>query len=169
MFVTNAALAYYPQLLRGSPRAPSMGAPVVDTAPDFTLKVIAENKRFTLSSLRGKIVLMNFWISWCPTCNAEQAEVERVWKTHYKDSDVVFVGVDLPEPEEDAIAYIRKYNVSYVNLIDKEGEIIFRYGVRVTPTTIFITKDGRIAFSYEGPLEEKQIHSFIEYTRRLSG
>lgn len=168
MILTNATLAYYPQVLRTNPRSPASNAPIVDIAPDFSLKVIGENKDFALSELRGKIVLMSFWISWCPACNAEQPELERVWRMHYKDGgEVVFLGVDLPEPEEDAIHYLKKYNVSYVNVGDPDGLVIFLYGVRVTPTTFFITKEGKIAFKYEGPLEEKQIHSFIEFTRRF--
>ena len=138
---------------------------VLFEAPDFSLPLYNEDKYLSLSDYRGKTVILNFWASWCVSCRLEAPGLEKTWKT-FKDQDVVLIGINLQESPREIQKFIDENSITYPVVIDKEAETVFKYGVRIVPTTIFINKDGLVVYVYEGLLNEEQLISLIKYTQR---
>ena len=124
---------------------------------DFTL---FDGNQLALSDLRGKAVVLNFWASWCPPCKEEARDLEQAWES-YQDRGVVFVGVDIQDTEEDALAFIKEYGITYPNGQDTSGDIAARYGITGVPETFFITKDGKVNRHWIGAINERQLSAFI--------
>src|SRR5512134_1224010 len=80
-------------------------------APDFSLTAF-DGRAVTLSQLRGQVVIINFWASWCPPCREEAAYLESTWRK-YKDQGVIFIGVDYVDAEPSALAYIDEFDITY--------------------------------------------------------
>ena len=123
---------------------------VASPAPSFTLTLF-DGKRITLDDFRGKAVLLNFWASWCVPCRAEAQALETAWQ-RYKDRDVVLVGVNIQDKEEDARAFLKEFGVTYLNGRDSSGNIAIDYGVWGIPETFFIDTRGRITYKHAGEL-----------------
>jgi cytochrome c biogenesis protein CcmG/thiol:disulfide interchange protein DsbE len=129
-------------------------------APDFTITTFKGDK-ISLKDLRGKPVVINFWASWCPPCRVEAPLLEHTWRA-YKDRGVVFLGIDLQDKLEDALAYLREFNVTYPNGPDPTGEISINYGVSGLPVTFFVSKSGMIVRRWVGAIERSVLISAIE-------
>jgi cytochrome c biogenesis protein CcmG/thiol:disulfide interchange protein DsbE len=82
-------------------------------APDFTLSLF-DGGQITLGDLRGQVVVLNVWASWCPPCRDEAPVLERAWRA-YRDRGVTFVGVDYMDTEPAALAYIAEFDITYPN------------------------------------------------------
>ena len=128
-------------------------------APDFTLKTF-EGATISLSDLRGRPVVINFWASWCPPCRVEAPLLERTWRA-YKGRGVAFIGVDLQDRLEDALRYIREFDITYPNGPDPTGEISINYGVSGLPVTFFVSKKGEILRRWVGAIEQEMLISAI--------
>jgi cytochrome c biogenesis protein CcmG, thiol:disulfide interchange protein DsbE len=128
-------------------------------ASDFTLDLFNGDK-LKLSDLRGKAVLLNFWASWCMPCRDEAPMLEASWKI-YKDKRVVFIGIDVWDDKDSALAYLKQFGGGYVNGIDPKGEIAVDYGVGGVPETYFIDASGKIVGKYTGPLTDEMIDHFM--------
>lgn len=124
-----------------------------------------DGKKLTLEDLRGKTVFLNFWASWCPPCRAEARDLEAVWQK-VKDSDVVFLGIDIQDTEEDARAYLREFNITYPNGRDLSGKAAVDYGVWGIPETFFIDPQGRITYKHVGSLGSALITAKLDEARR---
>jgi len=129
-------------------------------APNFTIELFDGNA-LTLSDLRGQPVLVNFWASWCPPCREEAADVEKVWRD-YKDRGVVFVGVNVSDARQDALDYIKEFDITYSNGPDQGKKIYNTYGVTGFPETFFVNRQGIIVRKYVGPLDEQTLAAFVE-------
>lgn len=129
-------------------------------ATDFTLTLFSGEK-VTLSSLKGRPVVLNFWASWCPPCRDEAPTLEKVWR-NYKDKGVVFIGVDIQDTEQKALAFIQEFDITYPNGPDTGGRIASNYGITGVPETFFINRDGIIVSRWIGAISEKMLVSRIE-------
>ncbi|MBI4527048.1 MAG: TlpA family protein disulfide reductase [Deltaproteobacteria bacterium] len=118
-------------------------------APSFMLMLFDEST-IRLEDLRGKVVFLNFWASWCLPCRAEAKTLEAAWKK-YKDRNVVFLGVNIQDKEDDARAFIKEFEITYRNGRDT-GRIAVDYGVWGIPETFFIDRQGRITYKHVGSL-----------------
>lgn len=119
---------------------------VGDMAPDFTLKY-TDGSEFTLSALRGKVVMLQFTASWCSICRGEMPHIEsRIWQPHKDNADFVLVGVDREEPREVVEEYTAKLGTTYPMLLDDKGDVFASYAVRKSGITrnVLIDRDGRI-------------------------
>ena len=132
-------------------------------APQFVLPLFDqfEENEILLSDLRGQVVVVNFWASWCVECYKEAALLEQAWQD-YKDQGVMFVGVDHLDTEKEALAYMEKYGITYPSGPDIGGHIADDYGITGVPETIFIDKDGNVAHIQIGPIEKPQLYSLLE-------
>jgi cytochrome c biogenesis protein CcmG/thiol:disulfide interchange protein DsbE len=83
-------------------------------APNFTLTTFA-GEEISLSSLKGKVVLVNFWASWCKPCEEEAADLESAWRYYQPGGEVVFLGVDYVDTESSALDYLQKFDITYPN------------------------------------------------------
>ena len=127
-------------------RTPLLGKP----AGPFTLTLF-DGGRLRSEDLRGKVVFLNFWASWCPPCRAEARTLEAAWQK-YKNDGVVFVGVDTQDKEPDARAFLEEFRITYPNVIDQGNRVAIDYGVWGVPETFFIDGEGRVTYKHVGAL-----------------
>ena len=153
-------------------RVPSaVGAPLSSSpspregflAPDFTLDTL-QGEKVTLSDLRGKIVLINLWATWCPPCRAEMPALEKSYEL-YKDSGVVILGVNLTnqDSEKDVSRFVEEFGLTFPILLDRDGNVSALYQLMGLPTTYFVNREGIIrTVVVGGPMSETFIRSKIE-------
>lgn len=110
---------------------------------------------FSLAGQRGKVVVVNFWASWCVPCRDEAPMLERVWK-RYKDRGVVFLGVGYVDTDAKAIEFIDEFKITYPNGPDLATEISQKYHIKGIPETFFVGKDGQLYGNYIGPFPNEQ-------------
>jgi cytochrome c biogenesis protein CcmG/thiol:disulfide interchange protein DsbE len=129
-------------------------------APDFILTTF-KGTTISLEDLRGKPVVINFWASWCPPCRIEAPLIERTWRV-YKNRGLIFLGVNIQDRKQDALNYIREFDITYPNGPDPTGEISIDYGVSGLPVTFFVARDGEIVRRWVGAIERSVLISSIE-------
>jgi cytochrome c biogenesis protein CcmG/thiol:disulfide interchange protein DsbE len=129
-------------------------------APDFTLTTF-KGTTISLEELRGKPVVINFWASWCPPCRIEAPLIERTWRA-YKTHGPIFIGVNIQDRKEDALNYIREFDITYPNGPDPTGEIAIDYGVSGLPVTFFVSRRGEVVRRWVGAIEKSMLISSIE-------
>jgi cytochrome c biogenesis protein CcmG/thiol:disulfide interchange protein DsbE len=123
---------------------------IAKPAPPFTLTLF-DGRTMALEELRGKVVFLNFWASWCPPCRAEARMLEAAW-LKYRDQGVVFLGVNIQDEEESARGFIREFAITYPNGLDRGARIAIEYGVWGLPETFFVDREGRITYKHVGAL-----------------
>jgi len=129
-------------------------------APDFSLTGF-DGRTVTLSEMRGQVVIVNFWASWCTPCRDEAAYLENTWRK-YKDQGVIFIGVDYVDTEKEALAYIQEFDITYLNGPDLKTRISQAYNIKGVPETYFIAKNGELRGMHIGPLVSPQLDNKIE-------
>lgn len=112
-------------------------------APDFTL-TDKNGKKVTLSSFRGKVVLLNFWATWCPPCRQEMPSMEKLFQSFHDRTDFVMLAVDSQEPLTTVEPFLKKYGYTFPILLDTTGEVGSMYSVTGIPTTYLIDAQGRV-------------------------
>lgn len=111
-------------------------------APNFTL-TSTTGEPFTLADLRGKVVLINFWATWCPPCRAEMPAIDAAYRAS-KDAGFIVLAVDQMESADIVNAFRAKYNLSFPLLLDSDGSINRQYLVSALPTSFFVDRKGVI-------------------------
>ncbi|MBI2907762.1 MAG: redoxin domain-containing protein [Chloroflexi bacterium] len=130
------------------------------TAPDFTLTSLS-GETVSLSSLRGKAVLINFWASWCDPCRAEMPGMEKVWK-ELKDQGMVILAINEREDKETAGKFVKELGLTFPILLDP-GEVVFNtYRVTLFPSSFFIDREGVIRYMTVGQMSESTVRSRIK-------
>jgi cytochrome c biogenesis protein CcmG, thiol:disulfide interchange protein DsbE len=129
-------------------------------APDFTLTSF-DGDTVTLSELRGQVVIINFWASWCPPCREEAPYLESTWRK-YKDKGVFFIGVDYVDTEKEALAYIDEFDITYFNGPDVGTRISQDYRMDGVPETYYVAKNGELRGIKIGPLFPPVLDQKIE-------
>lgn len=139
------------------PASPREGFP----APDLTLDQIGGGQ-VTLSQLRGKVVMVNLWASWCAPCRIEMPAIEKVYRA-YKDQGFVVLGVNstFQDSEPDAIAFVQEMNLTFPILLDRTGSVSHRYQLRALPSTYFLDRKGVIRVAVFGSMNEALIESKV--------
>ena len=132
-------------------------------APDFTLDTL-QGEKVTLSHLRGKIVVVNFWATWCLPCRKETPALEKAYE-QYKDSGMVILGVNLTDQDSvsEVESFIQESKLTYPILLDRDGSISNLYQIQGLPMTFFINREGIIrTVVVGGPMSETFIRTKIE-------
>ncbi len=129
-------------------------------APDFTLTDY-QGQSIRLSDLRGKVVIINFWASWCPPCREEAAYLEQTWRK-YKDQGVVFIGVDYVDTKKAALAYIAEFDITYFNGPDLGTRIAQAYNIKGVPETYYVDRNGTLRGMHIGPLTAPELDEKID-------
>ncbi len=114
-------------------------------APDFTLTSFS-GETYTLSQLQGKVVLVNFWASWCKPCEQEAADLEAAWRYYQPRQDVVFLGIAWTDTESKSFGYLQKFDITYPNGPDLGTRISQAYRTTGVPETYIIDKNGELAY-----------------------
>ena len=137
--------------------SPLVGRP----ASPFSLTTF-DGKPLALEALRGHVVVVNFWASWCyPACYEEAPSLERAWKS-YKDRGLVVVGVNFQDKDEPARRFLSQFGHTFPNAPDPAGRVSVDYGVYGVPETYFIDRQGRIRFKKVGPVTDELLKQQIE-------
>jgi cytochrome c biogenesis protein CcmG/thiol:disulfide interchange protein DsbE len=126
------------KVAQGSQNEAKIGKP----APDFTLGRLDRPGSLQLSSLRGKVVVLNFWASWCQPCKLEAPDLAASAKKW--SGRVVVLGVDVNDPRGDARGFMRKYGITYPIVHDNKNVTSPKYGLTGLPETFFLDRRGRI-------------------------
>lgn len=157
-------------LLAVAVRQRGAGPLATGAAPDFTLTSF-DGQTYTLSELKGRPVVINFWASWCVPCRDEAPALQRAWET-YKDRGVLILGVDYVDTETDALKFIAEFKQTYPNGPDLATKISQAYKISGVPETYFVGADGkllpgiddngRVKGNYIGPLPEEVLIARIE-------
>jgi cytochrome c biogenesis protein CcmG/thiol:disulfide interchange protein DsbE len=148
----------------GLGRDPSViASPLVGRmAPNFTLSQL-DGPPMTLSRLRGQVVVINFWASWCAECKVEQAALDQTWQ-QFQDSGVVVVGVNFEDETAAARGYVRTADVTYPVVEDADSSTALAYGLRGVPETFIVNRSGRVVNRIIGPVEAAALTSAINST-----
>jgi cytochrome c biogenesis protein CcmG/thiol:disulfide interchange protein DsbE len=117
-------------------------------APAFTRSRVGSPGTLSLAELRGKVVVLNFWQSYCPPCTHEAPTVSAVSKK-WAGKNVVFVGVDEQDLPGPALKFMKRFEISYPVIAD-DGPLIGHYGVTGYPETFFIDRHGRLVPAVQG-------------------
>ncbi|MGI8404367.1 MAG: TlpA family protein disulfide reductase [Thermomicrobiales bacterium] len=148
----------------------TVGAEAVRPAPEFALSLF-DGGTFNLADHRGKVVVVNFWASWCVPCKEEMPELQAVAAS--PPANVVFVGVDArSDKEADARAFAEKYGVTYaigrdtVGGDELRGAIEQAYGIPGYPATIVIDPNGDVSAIKIGAITKDELNSYIAKARK---
>jgi thiol-disulfide isomerase/thioredoxin len=117
--------------------------------PDFTL-VDPSGKKVSLKDYRGKVVLLNFWASWCVPCREEMPAMERLYD-QYKNKGFTIVAVNVKDNQKDASAFLKNLKITYPVMVDPDGEVGLLYGAWGLPTTYLIGPKGEGLARIWGP------------------
>ncbi len=152
-----ALLAYG---FRTDPRA--IPSPLVDRpAAQFALRTF-DGQPLGLDALAGKVVVLNFWASWCyPACYEEAPTLERGWE-RYKDRGVVMLGVNVQDKEEPARKFLAQFGHTFPNAPDPGGRVSVDYGVYGVPETFFIDRKGRIRAKHVGAITDDVFRTQVD-------
>ena len=148
-------------------RARNTTQPTSGVAPDFTLKVYPGydgglgKPEVRLADLRGKVVFINFWASWCVPCREEQPTLEKVWQ-QYRDKGVVFVGIDYVDTEPAALQYLAEFKVSYPNGADLGTKISPKYHIQGVPESFLVDRQGNIVLFKIAPIGDAELTAALD-------
>jgi peroxiredoxin len=131
-------------------------------APEFKLMSL-DGTPMSLADLRGKVVLLNFWATWCAPCVSEMPELNALYRQYGDEKDFVVVGVNLREQPAEVASFARKRNIAFPLLLDRDGHVTGRdYRVRTLPASVIIDREGHIRDSWSGPLLREALLARLE-------
>jgi cytochrome c biogenesis protein CcmG, thiol:disulfide interchange protein DsbE len=132
-------------------------------APDFSLETLS-GETYTLSTLRGSVVVVNLWASWCPPCRAEMPAIQHVYEK-YKGEGLVVLAVNATSQDNIAAvdAFIAEHGLTFPVVMDTDGKVASLYHLSSLPTTFFIGRDGMIReVTPGGPISEASLRATVE-------
>lgn len=139
---------------------PGVVARVNSPAPTFTLTTPTGGK-VSLKDYAGKPIMLNFWATWCPPCQAEMPFIQFAAQ-QYQDTGLSVIGIDVQEDPILVSQYMSRLNLSFPSLIDVTGQVSNAYQVRALPTSFFINKDGVIVDVHRGQLDATQLQNYLD-------
>lgn len=150
------ALAFFSRFAQQP--SPMIGKP----APDFSLEVIGAGPgdRVRLSELKGKVVVLSFWASWCDACQLEAPSLDHLSR-RLRDRDVIVIAIDTNDVPERALRFIRQKGLSLTFVHDSDGDVAGRYGIESLPTVLVIDKHGVVRSARTGPVSEGSLESLV--------
>ena len=136
-----------------------VSASVGSAAPDFELQDL-DDQTFALSEMRGKIVVLNFWATWCEPCKLEMPFFEQLHNSGQSDMEIW--GVNFDESPQQVENFVEEFNLSFPILLDPGGVVQDLYRVRGYPTTYVVDESGVIRFHHIGLITEEQLGHYLE-------
>jgi peroxiredoxin len=135
-------------------------------APDFTLRTMS-GPNMRLAEQRGRVVMINFWATWCGPCRQEMPELAKLYDK-YKSSGFVLMGVNVDDDTKNAVALAEKLGVKFPVLLDTDKTVSKAYDLSTMPSTVIIDRDGKVRFVHRGYLTgyedtyDKQIRELLK-------
>lgn len=133
-------------------------------APDFTLTNLA-GEEVTLSDLRGKNVILNFWATWCPPCEAEMPHFQKYYDEYAQEDNVEIIGVNVTyakEKVERVQQFVESYGLTFPILLEPIETVSRQYEVITIPSTFMIDAEGKIQRKIQGPLDLDALQSYVK-------
>lgn len=127
-------------------------------APEFTLPGL-DGQEYRLSDYKGKVVVLNFWGTYCPPCVEEMPLIQNYYEK-YADKNVEILAINENDPLVSVKAFFRQYKLTFPSLLDKDV-VRRKYGVMNYPTTVFINENGKIEVIFEGAMDEAFLSSTL--------
>ncbi len=134
-------------------------------APEFSVPSLDGKEQFSSGSLAGKVIIVNFWNSWCIPCQQELPALKAFWAKHRDDGDVVLLGVLRDDTLAAARAAQKKDDMTWTLVDDPGNRLSIDFGTRGQPETYVIAPDGTVAASQLGPTTESQLEDMLERAR----
>ncbi|MGH2767266.1 MAG: TlpA family protein disulfide reductase [Actinomycetota bacterium] len=141
--------------------SPSQGLAVDRPASPFELSLLGQPGSVALEDFAGRVVFLNFWASWCPSCRKDAPLMQGLWE-EYGPRGVQFLGVNVNDTREDAVAFEREFGITFPSVFDPVGELAGEYGVVGIPTMFVIGPDGRIDYRFQGRVDPGRFRSVID-------
>ena len=135
------------------------GQSTSETAPNFTLATLS-GEELSLSDYRGQIVMVNFWASWCPPCNAEMPAMEAFYQT-YQDEGFAIIAVNVKENHDTVQTFVDEKELTFPVALDASGETAARYGISGMPTSFFVAPDGTLLGYWPGAITQEMLEQEI--------
>lgn len=135
-------------------------------APDFTLRSVS-GPNFRLQEQRGRVVLINFWATWCGPCRQEMPHLNRLYDK-YRAAGFVLLGVNVDDDARNAAEVALKLGVKFPVLLDTDKAVSHLYDLKTMPSTVLIDRDGRVRYVHKGYLAgvedvyDKQIRELLK-------
>jgi cytochrome c biogenesis protein CcmG, thiol:disulfide interchange protein DsbE len=151
VLVAFSLLAGFLMLLAMGMRRTQQGPITINQAvPAFTLTLF-DGGEINTADYAGKVIVVNFWASWCKPCESEAAELEEVWRMNQDSGRVIFLGVDYVDTEPEARKYLEKFDITYPNGPDLGTRISQTFRIQGVPETYIIDSSGKLAYVKKGP------------------
>jgi peroxiredoxin len=138
----------------------SPAAEVGRAAPDFRLSQLGGGE-VQLSDLRGRVVILNFWATWCPPCRQEMPEFVRIYSAK-QGQGLEIVAVDLQEAESQVQGFVDEFGMRFPILFDRSGEVARTYRVNQLPVTLIIDRDGVVRSAKYGPVTPEFLQAELD-------
>ena len=129
-------------------------------APTARLPVLGGHDQGSLADYRGKVVVLNFWASWCKPCTQELPLLERTHKA-ISGRDALVLGANYQDVSTSALGFVRRFRLTYPSLRYRDGRFADRYGSRAFPETFVVDRRGRIAATRRGPVDQKWLDATL--------
>ncbi len=121
-------------------------------AANFEGPDVETGQTISLDQFKGKVVLLNFWASWCYECKVEHEDILRLHQAFKDNPDFVMLGVNYQDKLPDAQKYLKDFGTTFSHVRDLKGQLAIDYGVYGVPETFVIDKEGIIRYKYVGPI-----------------
>jgi peroxiredoxin len=131
------------------------------SAPLFTLERLEGDGSVRLESLRGKVVVINFWASWCEPCKKEMPRLEQAWQ-RYRGRGVTFIGVNTTDFTGDAERFVDRYHLTFPVVRDGNGRVLAKYGGLPIPWTYFVNREGLIVGYIRGEVTAEALEDGLQ-------
>jgi peroxiredoxin len=135
-------------------------------APDFQL-IDLSGQSISLESSRGKIIFLNFWETTCVQCVTEMPVLQSFYQDWASRNNIILLAIDIGEDTDNVKYFVQSHNYTFPVLLDSSSQVAEKYGIRYTPTSLFINQDGRLKISFIGAFTdeaaiEKQVTSLLQ-------
>lgn len=147
------------QFVQEEPKKAPAQEPRTMQATDFTLPTV--DGELSLHDQRGKVVILNFWASWCIPCQTEMPHFQKFYDAHQDDVEIVAVNYTKKDDRDEAVQFARDHNLTFPILFDETGEVSEMYGAFTIPTTYILNRDGDIVHQFAGPLDVEMLREYV--------